>query len=210
MREVADTALRLTDEEFDGLIQAEGPDAPELADVSPGVLVALEAVQAPLAAVQIDVSSRRHVQQHQLWVNESSLGMLLDVKDDERQLTAAPPDLLPSSIARLIGLGPRRVGARAARVADPEVVHDLHDESELLRGSSFDVLGMDWAWRIEASLPGDSLALAGVDGADGLWLVARDPEKLLLEPTTATSVWRLLTRLLSLVSYAYSANQIAM
>lgn len=128
MREVADTALRLTDEEFARLIQAEGAAAPALADVSPGVLVALEAVQAPLAAVQVEVSSRRQVQQHQLWVNESCLGMLLDVKDEERQFNAAPPDLLPSSIARLIRLGPRRVGAREARIAEPEIVEDLHDE----------------------------------------------------------------------------------
>jgi hypothetical protein len=214
--EVHDRVIRLDEKAFQGLV-AGGQDtlAQQQALAVPGVGEALEAVRAPLAVVNIDVSSPAVHQTHRAWVDPEAAALLLAVHGDERQLLAAPPALLASGLARVLRIGPRRVGARAPQPAEPDVLADLYSETEILRRSAFDALAAggavhrspdggtagsgvaaDFAWSIGLSSAGEDRWLSAVDGPDGIWLVAGDEHAPRLEPVTATEVWRRLTTLL--------------
>ena len=107
----------------------------------PGVGEALAAVRAPLAVINVDVTSPAVHQTHRAWVDPEAAALLLAVHGEERQLLAAPPALLASGLGRVLRIGPRRVGARAPRPAEPDVLADLYSETEeILRRSAFDAL----------------------------------------------------------------------
>ncbi len=188
--------VRLTDTDFQDLVRGEA--APSLADALsvPGVPEALEAVRSPLAVLNIAVAGRSHLLSHQAWVTPDAVALLLDVREGERQLMALPPALLASGLARLLRLGPRRVAERAPGEADGAVLADLFSATEILRRSAFETLDVDLAWNLGLSWPGGDRWMSGLDGRDGLWLVAGDEAAPRLEPSTATDVWRRLTTLL--------------
>lgn len=197
--------VRLTDTDFQDLVRGEA--APSLADALsvPGVPEALDAVRSPLAVLNVAVAGRSRLLSHQAWVTPDAVALLLDVREGERQLMALPPALLASGLARLLRLGPRRVAERAparadgavlAARADSAVLADLFSATEVLRRSAFETLDVDLAWNLGLSWPGGDRWLSGLDGKDGLWLVAGDEAAPRLEPSTATDVWRRLTTLL--------------
>jgi hypothetical protein len=209
--EVHDRVIRLDEKAFQTLVAGKQDTVPQQQALAvPGVGEALEAVRAPLAVINVDVTSRAVHQTHRAWVDPEAAALLLAVHGDERQLLAAPPALLASGLARVLRIGPRRVGARAPRPAEPEVLADLYSETEILRHSAFDALAAggaaadgtaggvaaDLAWSIGLSSAGEDRWLSAVDGPDGLWLVTGDEHAPRLEPVTATDVWRRLTTLL--------------
>jgi hypothetical protein len=207
--EVHDRVIRLDELAFQTLVAGKEDTVPQQQALAvPGVTEALEAVRAPLAVVNVDVTSPAVHQTHRAWVDPEAVALLLAVHGDERQLLAAPPALLASGLARVLRIGPHRVGARAPRSAEPDVLADLYSETEILRRSAFDALaagGTDGtaggvaanlAWSIGLSSAGEDRWLSAVDGPDGLWLVAGDEHAPRLEPVSATEVWRRLTTLL--------------
>lgn len=195
--EVHDRVIRLDESAFQSLVAGGQDTVPQQQALAvPGVGEALEAVRAPLAVINVDVTSPAVHQTHRVWVDPEAAALLLTVHGDERQLLAAPPALLASGLARVLRIGPRRVGARAPRPVEPDVLADLYSETEILRRSAFDALAADLAWSIGLSSAGEDRWLSAVDGPDGLWLVAGDEHAPRLEPVTATEVWRRLTTLL--------------
>lgn len=189
--------LRFTEGDFQDLVLGE-ESSPSLADALavPGVPEALKAVRSPLAVLNVAVAGRNRLLSHQAWVTRDTVALLLDVREDERQLMALPPTLLASGLARLLRLGPRRVAERSRCTVDGSALADLFSETEILRRSAFETLEVDLAWNLGLSWPGGDRWMSGVDGRSGLWLVAGDEAAPRLEPTTATDLWRRLTTLL--------------
>jgi len=194
---VAGPVLRLADTDFESLVRGEqGSPALSEALSVPGVPGALDAVRAPAAVAHVAVAGPTRLATHRAWVTRDTATLLLDVDGDMRQLMPMPPALLASGLARLLRLGPRRVGGRTARAVDAEVAADLFAEAEIVRRSAFDLVGADVAWNLCLSWPGGDRWLSGVDGREGLWLFGGSETAPRLEPTTSTYLWRRLTTLL--------------
>lgn len=183
------TVLRLTAAEFQRLVEDEH-DSP----LAPG---AVTAVCDPLVVGTVDVTGQHGLVRHHVWVGETTAALLLHVTGDQHQLMALPPSLVPSGLARVLRIGPRKVGDREPRSADPAQLGGLFATDEVLRRSALGALSCRLAWQVALSweAPGQDRWLAGLDGREGLWLVTGDERAPRLTPVTATDVWRRLSTL---------------
>ena len=200
------STLRLDEAGFEALVRAasgsESGDGVEEQDevrvvlAEPGYAAALQAVARPGVRVRVDVAGRALTQTHLAWADLDTVALLLTVHDDELQLLATAPQHLAAAVARVVRLGPRKVGEREPAPLEPDVLEDLFHADDLRRLSAMTVVGADLAWTLAVEWPGGERLMCVVDGAAGLHLVEPDGDRWTLTPVTATLLWRRLTTML--------------
>lgn len=143
------------------------------AGLHPTLVPGLEAVDEPLCRLLLtlveDEGPERVIEG---WVSPSAALLRLPVRGDGYELVTVLPAFLPAAIARIVGLGPRRL-VQAERVL----------------------------WRAETSWTGPDgektgRAVAVADTSGGCYLVEPDGDDPVLRPASPTAVWRLLPLLL--------------
>jgi len=188
-------SLRLDDEGFEALVA--GTDATQEVRADPAVAAALRAVDTAEVRVCVDVAGRGLTQTHLAWVTPEAVALLLSVTGHERQLITTAPQHLAAAVARVVRIGPRKVGERTAVEVDQDVLEDLFHADETRRWSAMTVAGADLAWTLSATWDDGERLLSVVDGPSGLQAVEPDGEgRWRLVPVTGTWVWRRLTTLL--------------
>ncbi|MGH3412274.1 MAG: hypothetical protein ACRDPH_04245 [Marmoricola sp.] len=189
--------VRLDDAGFDALLAAargESDPSPQSTAVlaRPELAGPITAALEPVVELSLVIADTGLRQVHRGWLNLESGLLLLAVRGDERQVLSCPPAFLASMLARLVHLGPRKVGARGAQPLTDEAVSDLCGDNDVERQAALAATDARYAWQLTASWEGGGRELIAVDGDDGLY-VATDKG---LEPTTASVVYRALTALL--------------
>lgn len=199
------STLRLDDAGFAALVDAtsgyDSDQGPEQAEVDavlsdPAYAAAMRAVNQPMVRVRVDVAGRARTQTHLAWVDLDTAALLLTVHDDELQLLATAPQHLAAAVARVVRLGPRKVGEREPVAVEADLLEDLFHADDLRRLSAMTLVGADLAWTLAVGWPGGERLMSVVDGPTGLHLVEPADECWQLTPVTATLLWRRLTALL--------------
>lgn len=199
------STVRLDDAGFQALVEASSgtghQDAERPAEVDavlaePVYAAAMRAVARPSVRVRVDVAGRARTQCHLAWVDLDTVALLLTVHDDELQLLATAPQHLAAAVARVVRLGPRKVGEREPVAVEQDVLEDLFHADEMRRLSALTVVGADLAWTLAVGWPGGERLMSVVDGPSGLHLVEPVDDRWQLTPVTATLLWRRLTTLL--------------
>lgn len=178
-----------------GVLTEQGPHR----SLRPG----LSAVLGPTCQLRATVAGAETSLLHQGWVTPSAAALLLEVHQGVYDFVTLPPDLVPVSLARMVRLGPRRVGAREPVLLPDGMIDDLWHEDAGRRREALGLLGGAkgrWAWRAEMVWPTSDGRLEGtwvaaVDGPDGLYLVEGDGGGT-LRPSTASEAWGYLVTLL--------------
>jgi hypothetical protein len=123
------------------------------------------------------------------WVGD---GRLVLHTPGER-LALLPADLLPGTLAALVGLGPRPhdEGAAPTRIGAGELALALagHEPVPPLLKT------VQMRWRVEARRPGEQRVIEALDTEHGIWLLVPDGAEVELLPVTPTRVFRLLVAL---------------
>lgn len=189
--------VRLDPEAFDHLVAVVGgnvkPDGPVETLIESGAVdTVLSTMRAPLARLRLQVAGESVVQRHEGWVRREVAGLKLEVHAREYQLSAIEPQFLAAGLARVVRLGPRKVGARAAMPVEADVVDDLFHPDDMRRISALKEIGAGFAWTLAVSWPGGAVTATVVDGEQGAFLVTGD-EELTLQPLSPTDLWRRLT-----------------
>lgn len=189
--------LRLDQPAFDRLVawsrgdEAAGPELSALRDAGvapahPRLAGGLRAVREPVCRLRLahtDAHGREKAGDG--WVRGDAAALLLDLPDGSRDFLTVHPALLPAAIARAVRLGPRpRPGPAPLRL-----------------GADLGGRGPVRSWRAEMRWTGPGGHPVGrtvhvADVEAGLFLVERDEAGATLWPTTASTVWRQLIRLL--------------
>ncbi len=185
----------------------------------------LAAVGQPVCRLRVDARDRDGAAETaEAWISgEAAAGMLLPLPDGMSEFITLAPEFLPVILARFVELGPRpRLLAQPVRATEDliarltasdgdsrqaavtELAQDAPDEPtrDAVTALSSE-LRRDWAIRSAWESPRGGLAgrmLRVLDTTTGLWLLQpqHDPraEVETIWPTTPTTVWRYLTRLL--------------
>ncbi|MGH8868434.1 MAG: hypothetical protein ACRDYU_10605 [Actinomycetes bacterium] len=189
--------VRLDAEAFDDLVSAargdRGPGG-EVADLveSGAVDAALSAVREPSVRLRLGVAGARVVQRHDAWVTPQVAALRLAVNADEYQLVTAEPQFLAAGLARVVRLGPRKVGARVARSVETSLPEDWFHDDTMRRSSALRTVDASFAWTVSVTWRGGTGATTVVDGPLGPFLlVGSDVVELL--PVSPTQLWRRLT-----------------
>lgn len=220
MRIVREAArLRVDAEAFAGLVAVVGEEpgdrtgpvgAVAALAADPGVRSRVLPVLRAAAQVSVSVAGRGGVVVHQCWLGEGRGTALAHVSDGLYELLDLPPALLPRTVARLVGLGPRpRLSPVGVPV--PEAAADLAAQDRGAREAAAHAVAAtapwpEWAdalregrwraWRVATTWPEEGavadLATAAVDTPAGLVEVTAEGELL---PTHPTAVWAVLSRL---------------
>lgn len=161
-----------------GVLDEDGRSHPALAETT-------AAIRAPLATFDLAYAGRAM----RGWLDHAAAALLLPQGDDGRhKLTGVPRSWLPEALARLVDLGPRPrpEPARPVPYAD----------------GAFAGLRRHWRLRFhpatdnEGSAAGRALEVVDTEG--GLWILAPSQDEARVGwPSTPTTVWRLLTRLVA-------------
>lgn len=188
------------------------------ATVAPG----LAAVGSPVCRLRIDMlDCDGAAETAEAWVSgEPAAGMLLPLPNELTEFITLTPVFLPVLLARFVELGPRpRLLAQPVRATENQIarlttgdrdaaVAELVDgvPDELTRNVVTDLASeLRRYWAIRASWESSRGELTGrmvrvLDTAAGLWLLQsqEDPQREVetIWPTTPTTVWRYITRLL--------------
>lgn len=162
---------------------------------------ALGAIGGALAEGRVVIGGMKAVLDHRFWIAPGAAAFFLSLGDGSGDLVGVAPTLVPARLARLVGLGPRRIdGERSPEPVDPDLLVDALHASELRRSSALAALGARRAWRLDLrGSAGDPVAertMTVLDGDRGYWLVA-DGTPPHLAPSTATVLWRRLTTVLA-------------
>jgi hypothetical protein len=191
--------VRLDDEGFETLVAAAASgETEEYAAVlaAEGVTPAMAAVSASLVQVRLDVAGQEVIQSHRAWLDLETAAFLLAVHDEERQLLVTAPRYAAAGLARLVRLGPRKVGPRDAVPIETDVLEDLFHADWMRRRSALILAGADLAWTLVAVWEGGERLMTVVDGKSGAYLVEMRDEGWVLAPVDATFLWRRLTTVL--------------
>lgn len=160
-----------------GVLDEEGRSHPALAET-------VAAIRAPLATLDLAYTGRAM----RGWLDRTAAALLLPPGEDGRhKLTGVPRSWLPEALARLVELGPRPRPEPARPVPYAE--------------GAFLGVRRHWRLRFHPATDGDgsaARALEVVDTEGGLWIIAPGRDGALVGwPSTPTTVWRLLTRLVA-------------
>lgn len=172
-----------------------------------GVRDLVEAIAQPLCVLRLTVTSTKGHQQHEAWLRPGVSTLVLGSEDGSRELVATAAPFIPALVARVVRLGPRKVGERDSIVNPAHVIEDCFAAEATRRADGFSRLRLPnarwWAWEAEMVWPDGSGELTGrrftaFDGSHGLFLVQteEDSARTRLQPTTASFAWRALTAML--------------
>lgn len=143
------------------------------------------------------------------WMSGESAALLLDAPDGRVELACLPPMSVPAALARLLGLSPRPLPAAPAVQLRATVVDEFFTvrspHRSLTSHPVLEAIGLStvtdaFRWDVATRWPGagevtHSGRLRVIDSPDGLWgVTTSEAERLTLQPTTPTAVWRLLLR----------------
>lgn len=145
------------------------------------------------------------------WVDPDVAALLLPPDSDGRcTLISLHPSLLPEALARLVDLRPRPQALRAeplragthelARLLEGEPPSPIPPPPQLPPADSLSAPALRRRWHLSTRWSLDdgrpqSAALEAIDSDEGLWLLEGEGERMIAWPTTATTVWRLIVRL---------------
>lgn len=147
------------------------------------------------------------------WADPSMAALLLPPDTDGRRtLASLHPSLLPEALARLVDLGPspRAIRAEPLRAGESDLDRLLEGEpggaapgaspSCDAFGASSPASGPRRRWRLSTRWSLDDgrsggAALEAIHTDDGIWLLEGEGDRLMAWPVTATTVWRLIVRL---------------
>ena len=181
----------------------------------PALRGALAAVTSSLASLQVLVSDPDGVVLHQGWLARVS-AMLTDVGDGTYDFASVGTEFVPTTVARLTGLGPRPRLAAGAVVVEEVVLDGLVDNAASLRAAAAEALAdllpawpavssavRSGGWRtscVDIAFPVRDRTvarrLAWVDTDSGVLRVEVDEHGPVLVPTSPTDLWRALISIL--------------
>lgn len=189
--------VRLDEDGFAALLTAArgvGDPSPDTMRVlaREGLVGPLTAALEPLVEVFLTVADSSTRQVHRGWLTFEDCLLLLAVRGEVKQLMPLPPGFLPSVLARVVSIGPRKVGRREAIPVAPELAANVVSEDGQTRAVALREVRARFAWHLTARWQGGGRELTVVDGERGLFIAA-DEEML---PVTATAIYRALTVLL--------------
>ncbi|MGH8793273.1 MAG: hypothetical protein ACRDXX_11585 [Stackebrandtia sp.] len=186
----------------------------------PSVVPGLQAVSEPVCQMRIaQMDDRGKHRSGDGWLNRDAAALLLDSADGLRELVTVLPTLLPAVVARIVQLGPRpRPGVEPLGI--PTAMFDgmLSSDPEERRAASASmaahapeppmpdvvesfVTGPWRCWSVSMAwlTPEGEQASSNmqvVDTLSGLCMLDIEEQNTSLWPTTATEVWRRLSKLL--------------
>ena len=200
MRIVAEDSspvVRLDDGGFAAVLAAARGEAepdPEVAEVlaRPELVGPLTAATEPLVTLSLTIASADLRQEHRGWLTYDDGLLLLAVRDSVRQLLPVPPAMLAVTLARLVRIGPRKVGDRTSRPLGGDLQGQLFDRDAGVRARALQEAGNRYAWSLVVSWAGGERRLVATDGESGLCIVDDDR----LVPVSPTFGYRLLTTVL--------------
>jgi hypothetical protein len=181
----------------------------------PALRGALAAVTNSLASLQVLVTEPEGVALHQGWLARVS-AMLTDLGDGTYDFESVGTEFVPTTIARLAGLGPRPRLAAGSVSVDEEVLDGLVSNFVTRRAATGEALAdllTPWpavsaaarmgGWRtacVDIAFPVRDRTvarrLAWVDTDAGMLRVEADDHGPVLVPTTPTELWRALVSIL--------------
>jgi len=190
--------VRVDTEAFDALVAsatgARGPGGP-VADLlaSGAVDPLLSAVRAPSVRWWVTVAGEEKVRRHEGWATSGVAALRLAVTADEHQLVAVEPQFVPAGLARVVHLGPRKVGARTPRTVPGVTARDLFDADERRRTRALRALEVSFAWSLAVDGDRGRADVTVVDGPLGPFLVTdvgTGSPAVELRPVSPTQLWR--------------------
>lgn len=189
--------------------------------VDGGIHPEIEAALAPMERPVCELAVREGDRLVEGWMSPAAVTLVLPAGEGSVYVSVVSPSLLPWTLARLAGLGPRprpevAIGLRLARqdldsllgaaVDDPDAVRGLiGGDPPVTAARAMEGLaaGLRVRWRVQARWPGpdgrrSERAVEMVDTEGGLWLIEAEAGDVTLRPITPTLAWRLLIRVLPL------------
>ncbi len=180
-------------------------------DVGPhrALALGLSAVLASMCQGQLLVGGPRNTQLHQVWMNAGAAAMLMEVEPAIYEFVTIAPGFMPAALARICRLGPRRDQPVDDIALSKRTANGLWSEDDKARGEAAREItssaGLSpgwretladetwWTWDATVIWNGgkDGRTLRVLDSAAGTY--AFDDGA--LQPTSATQIWRAITRL---------------
>ncbi|HEX2895305.1 MAG TPA: hypothetical protein VHO29_15000 [Marmoricola sp.] len=199
---VRDSVVRLTMGDFEGLVAGDLPETEQQqALLVPGMLEALAVVRDPVLALQLDLVVARGGRTHLGWIGVDAVALLLPIDGRIWQLMALPVDRLPSSLARIVGLGPGTGRCRTRRDLRRNPFETFFSADERIRTEALEEHGLDVAWTLGVRSQAEEWLMAAASGPDGPWLFtpsaagaeAHQSDRdlsMVAEPVSATAMYR--------------------
>lgn len=180
--------------------------------VHPEVAAALAPMERPVCLLVVREGARRV----EGWMSPAAVTFVVPVGEERVDVSVLSPSLLPWTLAKLVGLGPRPrpdgVILRLARedldrvlraaVEDPASVRDvIGDDPPAVAARAMQDLAaaLQGRWRVELRWVGErgERAVEAIDTERGLWLIEpATGDDVTLRAIAPTLAWRLLVRLL--------------
>lgn len=183
--------------------------------------VALKAVTAPEAQLQVRVAGPGGAVLHQGWLHQDGSAVMLQVNDELGDLITLPAEFIPSTLYHAVNLGPVPRLKSGRITASADVLGSLLDPDPDVRDGAIKTLvshapaeWQEWtegfaeaswcAWTARMVWLGEDgepkgQSVAVVANLNGMLIMTRTEDgQMVFVPTTATEVWSMLVLLLAI------------